>query len=217
MATSQNSKNPYGICIWEDKAGCHECPNDGKIQCHEDFHYSLWFMAGFMCFIIPLIIGFIGLYSVNLLLLGVALGFWIGYLVIFFLAWEPRMLCSHCPYYAEGNTSTLHCYANHGLPKRIPFKPWPMSRSEQIQFITGLLLFIAIPLPFLWIGNQIIPLFLSGIGFCIWLVILRTRVCNHCINFSCPLNKVPQDIIQEFLERNPTMREAWQKKEKTLM
>ncbi len=64
------------------------------------------------------------------------------------------MLCSHCPNYAEGDAKILHCYGNYGFPKPVSFKPWPLSRSEQIQMVIGTILFVAIPIPFLWLGNQ---------------------------------------------------------------
>lgn len=36
--------------------------------------------------------------------------------------------------------------------------------------------------------------------------------CSKCFNFSCPLNNQPRWVIDEFLKRNPVMRNAWKKK-----
>jgi hypothetical protein len=29
------------------------------------------------------------------------------------------------------------------------------------------------------------------------------------VNFSCPLNVVPKEVVDEYLRRNPVMRRAW--------
>ncbi len=50
MSNLEKTKNPYNICIWDDKENCHNCPNIGKLQCHTDFHYTFWFMIGFLDF-----------------------------------------------------------------------------------------------------------------------------------------------------------------------
>jgi hypothetical protein len=31
-----------------------------------------------------------------------------------------------------------------------------------------------------------------------------------CIDFSCPVNAVPQSVVDAYLRRNPVMREAWE-------
>lgn len=33
--------------------------------------------------------------------------------------------------------------------------------------------------------------------------------CSKCINFSCLLNRVPKEVVDEYLKRNPIMRKAW--------
>ena len=40
--------------------------------------------------------------------------------------------------------------------------------------------------------------------------LLQGDACMHCANFSCAMNKVPDDIIQKFLDKNPTMKTAWE-------
>jgi len=164
----------------------------------------------FFSFFIPAIIGIFKL-GIGSLLFYFGLGTWIVYLIIFFLFWEPQMLCSHCPYYAEGGTKILHCYANGGFFKTASFKPHPMSKFEQIQFVVGALLIGVIPFVFLIIGKQFLLLGISVLGFVIWLIVLKTQICTVCINFSCPFNSVPKEIVDEFLKNNPIMREAWKK------
>ena len=38
---------------------------------------------------------------------------------------------------------------------------------------------------------------------------LRKYFCTHCINFSCPLNKVPEETVEKYLDKNPVMKAAW--------
>jgi hypothetical protein len=40
---------------------------------------------------------------------------------------------------------------------------------------------------------------------------LKTFYCPSCVNFSCPLNKVPKPVIDAYLKKNNVMREAWKK------
>jgi hypothetical protein len=30
------------------------------------------------------------------------------------------------------------------------------------------------------------------------------------VNFSCPLNDVPKEVVDAYLERNPVMQRAWE-------
>jgi hypothetical protein len=39
---------------------------------------------------------------------------------------------------------------------------------------------------------------------------LRKETCSRCVNFSCPLNAVPRELVDAYLERNPVMRQAWE-------
>jgi hypothetical protein len=40
--------------------------------------------------------------------------------------------------------------------------------------------------------------------------VLGTYVCSKCINFSCPLNTVPKEVVDNYLERNRVMKKAWE-------
>ncbi len=86
-----------------------------------------------------------------------------------------------------------------------------MSQSEKAQMILALLIFVGYPLPFLIIGGQFLLLAISIIGITTWFLVLQLKICPDCVNFSCPLNRVPKDIIDEFLRRNPVMQAAWEK------
>ena len=45
----------------------------------------------------------------------------------------------------------------------------------------------------------------------LWVLIMFYAFCSQCVNFSCPLNTVPKSIVDEYLKRNPVMRDAWVK------
>lgn len=38
---------------------------------------------------------------------------------------------------------------------------------------------------------------------------LRTFLCSQCMNFSCPLNTVKNEVRRDFFERNPEVAKAW--------
>ncbi|MHA1682661.1 MAG: hypothetical protein ACTSUE_17110 [Promethearchaeota archaeon] len=84
------------ICIWNGEEACNGCKLKGKLHCHLDKSYSVKFALPFLIFIVPVIIGLISLvFPLNI----ISVCTYIGYLLLFFLVWEPRMLCSHCPFY----------------------------------------------------------------------------------------------------------------------
>ena len=203
--TDQLEKNPFNICIWKAKEECGDCSLHNEIHCEMHRSDTLMFGGSAMLFFIP---------SIGGMLLG---GMWpwvIGYFIywlIFFELWENRVLCSHCPFYAEdgGQGHTLHCYANYGLYKTWPYNPSPMSRSHQIQFLVALTIFGGYPIPFLILSNQLLFLGLTIAGIGIWLSVLKFNICPRCVNFSCPLNSVPKKTMDAFLKRNPVMMKAW--------
>ena len=54
---------------------------------------------------------------------------------------EIRVLCSHCPYYAEEGR-ILHCLANHGTIKLWKYHPEPMRFWEKLGFLGGIIFFL---------------------------------------------------------------------------
>jgi hypothetical protein len=134
---------------------------------------------------------------------------WLAYALFFFFVWEARVLCSHCPYWAEPDR-TLHCHANHGVIKIWPYRPGPMSRSEQIQFAIGALLFLGIPLVFLLLGREFLLAAIAVVAAVSAAYMLRSTACGRCVAFSCPMNTVPKEIVDGYLARNPEMHEAWE-------
>jgi hypothetical protein len=205
--TRKNNKT-HGICIWNSNSECHACELRNQLHCHSQFKDTLYFGSSFFLAFIPAVLGillsgFVFLTSVSIIVV------WFLYILFFFCIWESKVLCSHCPYYANDNQKTLHCAINTGFIKISKYNPKPMSKSEKIQFIIGALIFILYPIPFLILAEQFIFLTIALIGIFIWMIIIQYKVCPVCINFSCPLNRVPNNIVINFLEKNPEIKKAW--------
>ncbi len=84
-----------------------------------------------------------------------------------------------------------------------------MTTSEKVQFLIGIALFAGIPLIlFLMIGLYIY-FGVSLVLTIVWLISMHFLSCSKCPNFSCPLNNVSKDVVDEFLKLNSVMRKAW--------
>ncbi|MCK4480005.1 MAG: hypothetical protein KAV01_05725, partial [Candidatus Lokiarchaeota archaeon] len=118
--------NHDDICVWKDTAECGTCPINGKLICHFQRKYLFSFIGFFFVFAITAFVGVI-MAGYGWFLLG-----WVGFWLFFFEFWEIRILCSHCPYYAEEGRK-LHCIANYGSLKLWKYHPEPMNLSEKIQ------------------------------------------------------------------------------------
>lgn len=122
---------------------------------------------------------------------------------------KGRLMCRHCPYWAEVG-SILRCHANYGVIKIWRYRPGPMSRMERLRFIIGALVWLGFPFPFLLVGREYL-LALIGVSAAISGVIMLSRsVCSRCIDFSCPMNTIPKELVDTYLRRNPQIRIAWE-------
>ena len=151
MAFLDPSK-PIATCVSPD---CTDCPVAERVHCHFRPRDLIRFLlislpafftagAGILAFgALPLVIW--------ILLCFGSFGFV-----------EIRVMCSHCPHYAESGF-TLVCWANHGSPKLWKYRPDPMSPGELSVFFSGLCLVWGFPLPFLILGGQ--WTFLALFGF----------------------------------------------------
>jgi hypothetical protein len=94
--TEQNpSKNPYNICTWGPETVCKTCSLSGSLKCRFNWQDLAHFMGMFLLFAIPSTAGmYLG--GFGWFILG-----WMGFMFFFFYVWESRILCRHCPYYAE--------------------------------------------------------------------------------------------------------------------
>jgi hypothetical protein len=195
--------DPFLPCTWQHPTECQGCSLEDSLMCRFDARDMVAFLVNALPFAVVAIAGTIRAGY------GWYLFLWLAYSLFFFFVWEARVLCSHCPYWAEEGR-ILHCHANAGVFKIWKFHPGPMSRSEQAQFIIGALLWITIPFVFLLLGREFL---LTGIGLAAAVSAvygLRQTACRRCINFSCPMNGVPKPVVDGYLRRNPQMRQAWE-------
>ncbi len=204
MAFNDPTK-PLATCSSET---CSGCGVEDKIHCHfqplDLFHFLLLCLPGFL----------LGGNAVRGLG-GIWLILWIGIIILYFGFIEIRVMCSHCPHYAEEGR-TLSCWANHGSPKLWKYNPGPMSITEKIIFLGGFGVVWGYPVAFFIISGSwylLIIYLLSVAGF---FMTLKLFFCTQCINLACPLNGVDPATRQEFFERNPAIKEAWEGSSKSV-
>jgi hypothetical protein len=133
---------------------------------------------------------------------------WIAIIVVYFNVVENRVMCSHCPHYAEEGKS-LKCWANYGSPKLWKYRPGPMSLMEKTVFLGGFVVVWGYPLWFLVAGGLWFPLGLYVLLTTGFFVTLKRFLCTQCMNFACPLNGVPDQVRRAFWLRNPEIGRAW--------
>lgn len=195
-----NPKKPIATC---ESSSCDQCPTDNKLHCH--FKLKDWVHFLLIAFP-PFLLGGAGIWHVT----GWLLIPWIIFVVAFFGFIEIRVMCSHCPHYAESD-QYLKCWANYGSPKLWKYRPGPMTIIETIVFFGGFTIVWGYPLVLLIISSQWFLLavyVITTIGF---FMTLKMFLCSQCVNFACPLNSVNQDVRDQFFDRNPSIAEAWDK------
>lgn len=205
MTHNNNSRhiNLYHICTWQPASRCGNCELAGKLKCRLSLAAQIRFIGLFLIPAAPAIAGVI-LGGYGWYLFG-----WLGFALLNFTFWEARVLCSHCPFWAEERT-VLRCLANSGVPKFYRFHPEPLNRLEKAQVILIFLILVGYPFPFLILGGQWELLAVTVVGVALFAWMISTHVCSQCVNFSCPVNRVPRKVRDGYLHRNPVIREAWE-------
>ena len=201
--SSISDSNPHDICTWRPVSACSDCSLSGDLKCRFRIGDLLHFLVTFLGFAIPAFAGMI-VGGYGWFILGE-----VGFMVVFFSLWEIRILCAHCPYYAERG-QTLHCIANYGSPKIWRYHPEPMSTAEKVQLLVGFTILAGYPFPFLILGHQWLLAAIALWGCLVFFWTLQKDTCSRCVNFSCPLNRVPKTTVDAYLRRNPVMRRAWE-------
>jgi hypothetical protein len=180
---------------------CDGCDVANRVHCH--FSLVDWFKF-IVVAVPPIILGAVGMF-------GMGTGWGIGYLLVlvgFFGFLEIRVMCSHCPHYAEpGNT--LRCWANYGSLKVWKYRPGPMSVIEHVLFLGGLTVVYLVPVIFMVIAGYWVLLAVDAAALVAAAMVLRSRYCIQCMNFACTLNRTPQDVREAFFEKHPSVAEAW--------
>jgi hypothetical protein len=219
------NKNPYIICTHDPNSNCKECNTKGKLDCKLDKKQQMTSMKTVFSYVLIAILGLVvtGILTGNWIILIIFLIF-IG---LFFFVIEIKINCSHCPYYAE-NKKTLNCPGNNFFPKLWKYNPKPISLGEQIGSIIGFGILGLYPflselygiwfvystepnITFVKIIGPIIILIATIVGYMIFISLFLFKFCPKCVNFSCRFNKVPQEYVDEYLKKNPVIRDAWKK------
>ena len=116
-------------CIADENSNCAECDIEGELICFVDKKFANRFTIGNIAYRVLAIVVFV--FS------GLIIGHWwmlISYVIVLlftFLILEPKLLCSHCPFY-EKEGKFLRCWALRGMPKLWEYKPEPINRTEKI-------------------------------------------------------------------------------------
>ena len=106
---------PIATCAEET---CDGCPVRGEIRCH----FTPRDLLGFLAISLPgLVLGGVGVWLLDPLWIAP----WIAWCAAYFGLVEIRVMCSHCPHYAEPGR-TLSCWANHGSPRLWRYRPGPI-------------------------------------------------------------------------------------------
>jgi hypothetical protein len=212
-------------CTWHDDAECENCSNKNQLDCK-------WERSLLLRFLLVMLPAFVFAFGGTIVGAVWTQAWWrlavlIGYFALFFIV-ETRILCSHCPYYSDEGL-VLHCLANHGFLKIFRYHPEPMSLLERILLVFGFILFGTLPIlsqvySLVIVARDqvtynttnlitlVILIALTAVSIIVAFTFLFTRICPKCVNFSCPFNSAPKECVDEYLERNPTMKEAWVKK-----
>jgi hypothetical protein len=200
MPAFLDSTKPIATCTAES---CVDCPAGRVVHCH----FRARELAHFLLNVLPaFVIGGAGIVRLSWWWLPP----WAAIAVGYFGLLEIRVMCSHCPHYAEPGRS-LQCWANYGSPKLWAYRPGPMSGMETFWFYAGLSGVVGYPLAFLLVGGQWLLLVLYALTIAAAGTTLKMAFCSQCMNFACPLNEVKEDGRGAFFERNPTIAQAWDK------
>lgn len=192
---------------------CADCSVNGKLMCTFNIKDTIYFILPVIGVWTTLIMGIIYAFIVGKIYIPFLIIFSVGYVgyVIFFLqVWENKILCSHCPYYAFEDERHVKCYANFGIYKLWKYNPAPMTTSEKIQFLIGIAFFVGIPLILFLIIGFYLFIGISLTLALVWVISMHFLSCSKCPNFSCPLNNVSKEVVNEYLKRNSVMRKAWE-------
>ena len=184
-----------------NSATCDACPVSETLQCHFTSRDLLRFLSISMP---SFLFGGVGIYLAN----GWLLVPWLILIVAYFGFVEIRVMCSHCPHYAESDSS-LRCWANYGAPKLWSYRPGPMTRVEKLVFFGGFVVIWGYPLVPLIAGLQWILLAVYILATAGFFTILKISFCSRCMNFACPLNAVGAETRGRFFDRNPGVAKAW--------
>lgn len=191
--TFLDESKPLFTC---NKENCEDCEAGKTVICH----FNLKLLMRFLLFAIPsFIIAIIGILLNHWLFLVP----WVASVLLYFGLVEIRVMCSHCPHYAESETKTLKCWANYGSPKIWKYRPGPMSVAEKIVFFAGLIVVFFYPTVIMLISAQYILTAIYLVYTSAAFYLMKRFMCTRCMNFACPLNATDKNAEESFKRNNP--------------
>lgn len=190
-------KKPIATCISQK---CDKCAVREDLNCHFNFKQLIHFYA----VVLPsFLLGGAAIYRTSV----TSLVIWLVLIAAFFLIVEIRVLCSHCPHYAEPGLS-LKCWANYGILKLFKYRPGSMSLLEKLILFGGFTAIWGFPTIFLVMGAQWFLLIGYLCAVLVFFINLKLFFCSRCMNFACPLNGVEMGTRKEFFKLNPKIAKA---------
>ena len=212
-----NEGRNYIICTSKDESVCVACELEGELNCRYDEELVKCFRNRHYPFrALQLVVVAVTSVLIGLLFAVV--------LILNFTVIETRYLCRHCPFY-EKEGKTLHCITLKGMPRIWEFDPTPIKRSGKIGMaivggfidlfpvvIAGYATWVQFSIgadPFsiaIFTGLTLMAIISAGyLG-----KFLGDNYCNKCVNLSCMMNKVPDELKEEYLRKNPEMLKIWE-------
>ena len=122
-------------CVVRSDAQCDDCELEHHILCKFTKKETMTFVIGNTFYRLIAI----GIFFFTAMITGYWWSMWAygGLVALTFIIIEPRLLCSHCPFYAmEGKV--LKCGGLWGMPKFWKYRPEPISTSEKRVMLTML-------------------------------------------------------------------------------
>jgi hypothetical protein len=86
-----------------------------------------------------------------------------------------------------------------------------MSYVEHVLFLAGLTMVYVVPMVFMAITGYWVLLVVDVALAAMFVMVLRARFCNQCMNFACTLNRTPPQVREAFFEKHPSVGEAWRR------
>ena len=188
---------PLATCV---RDRCLDCPVREVVHCH----FRIWDFLRFMAIALPgLLLGALAIRMYQRQWLVP----WVVACAAFFGLVEIRVLCSHCPHYAQPGR-VLRCWADYGSPKLWRYRPGPLSRVERLVLLSGFAAIWGFPLGTALVGRDFVLVGAMVVAIAGFYAALRRRFCSRCMNFACPLNVVPQQARDDFLAVNPSVSQG---------
>lgn len=145
--------------------------------------------------LIPFLIGSIAIARHSIKWVGV----YAGIALIFFLIVELRFACTHCLYYIRSK-GCVKCMILPGMPKLFKARPGSHSPFEKAMIVLGALPVFLFPV--YWLVRDPILLVAYIVSWALFFLTAQRYECIRCINFECPVNRVPAGMKKEFEKRN---------------